>query len=199
MRRPIRLADGSEEQFQLLGVEAAVAAHAAAQVDAEGADLLDGGADVAVVQAAGKKDGQRGSLDDAAAEAPVVDAAGAAQLLDRQRRIARIKQQGVGFCGGAQRLLERSLVADVDDLHHLDRGQDETDGGDRPRLGGVNKLDYAGLGTQVMGSDGAPGPLGMEATRPNASAPNEIASRASSSDWMQQILTRVFMETIYHK
>ncbi len=51
----------------------------------------------------------------------------------------------------------------------------------------ISQMRWSGIG---------PGPLGMEATRPNASAPNEIASRASSSDWMQQIFTLGVMEIL---
>ena len=41
----------------------------------------------------------------------------------------------------------------------------------------------------ISSSEMTPGPLGMAETRPNADAPQAIASAASAGDLMQQILT----------
>src|SRR6266571_1275891 len=41
----------------------------------------------------------------------------------------------------------------------------------------------------IASSEMTPGPLGMAETRPNAEAPQAIASAASAGDLMQQILT----------
>jgi len=73
--------DSFKERFQFFWIETAIAAHAAAQVDSEGLDLIDRLADVAGVQATGEENGHRGLLDDLATQAPVVDAAGAALTL----------------------------------------------------------------------------------------------------------------------
>ncbi len=48
--------DRGEEAAQLVLVQEAVGAHAAADVDAEGADLTDGLRDIVRVQAAGEED-----------------------------------------------------------------------------------------------------------------------------------------------
>ena len=132
----------------------AVGAHTAADVDAEGLDLVDGLADVAGVQAPGQEDWQRGKLDDFAAEAPVVDAAGAAQLLDRQGRISGVEQQGVGVFRGQQRLVDRAFVADMDDLDNFQRRQRGADGGIGAGLGRVDQLQGAGQGAAMVGDDG---------------------------------------------
>lgn len=147
--------DSVEERFQFIRVEAAISAHAAADVDGKRLDLIDGGADIGGVQTAGQEDRHRRLLDDPAAQTPVVDAAGAAEFFNSQSGVAAVQQQGVGLAGGAERLVDRSFVADMDDLDDLDDGQDEADGGDRSGLGRVDQLQRAGLGAQVVGDDGA--------------------------------------------
>src|ERR687892_204913 len=53
--------------------------------------------------------------------------------------------------------------------------------------GGGTRAASAAISSSSIG----PGPLGIVPTRPGAWAPCAIASRASPSDWMQQILIRV--------
>ena len=135
-------------------------------------------------------------------------------------RLAGIEQQRVGMRRRGDRVRHGLLARDVNHLHQLDPGQrraqprvdvirdpiDQLQVLVRQRracamiasaaVSLVRRNVATGGGTRaaiaaISASSIGPGPLGMVPTSPSASAPCAIASRASSSDWMQQILIRV--------
>ena len=88
-----------EESVEFAFIQLAAAAHAAAHVKAKGADLLHRRADVFRAQSARQKRGDIQLLANARADGPIMRAARAAEFLDRQRLITRIKQDRINLGG----------------------------------------------------------------------------------------------------
>ena len=109
-------------------VERASAAHAAADVEAVGPDLLDRLGARSRVRPPARNSGTGDLLADAPAQRPVVAAAGAAQLLDGQVGVARIQQQRVHLRRRVRGLAQRDLAPHVDHLHQPDAGQGRAQG-----------------------------------------------------------------------
>ena len=111
-----------EETRELVGVEASVGAHAAAQIQPEWPDVTHGLSHVLGFEPPGEENRHAGLGADASAEAPVVRAPCPAEFFDRQRGIARIQQQCIDVGGEGKSLLDRRLARDVDDLYEGNAG-----------------------------------------------------------------------------
>lgn len=108
---------------QLGFVQLTICADPAADVEREGAYLRDGFGNVGRTQAARHEDRHVDRLADATADGPVVTSARAAEFLDRKRRVAGVEQDRIDLRRNCQRLGERLLAGDMDDLDDRNAGQ----------------------------------------------------------------------------
>ena len=83
---------GAEKVVKPVRIEAPIEPQAAAYVETRGLHALECLARIAGIQAAGQQDRNAHALGDPPADRPVMNATRAAQLLDRERGIARIEQ-----------------------------------------------------------------------------------------------------------